>query len=101
MIEETSKKNEETVEDVEVTECLDELGGLYLRKLVMLLKQDYNFNLESKHPTIQIKKSITSCPEDVFGWTVVLTPSVKIFGYEAKIGKRETLSFAGKSWECL
>lgn len=47
VIEETNKRNEEVAEDVDVTDCLDELGGLYLRKLVLLLKQEFNFSLES------------------------------------------------------
>ena len=32
-------------EEIDVTECLDEYGGLYLRKLLLLLKQNYNFSL--------------------------------------------------------
>ena len=99
MIEESTKKSEETVEDVDVTDCLDELGGLYLRKLVMLLKQDYNFNLESKLPTIQTKKYTTSCREDGSGSTVESTPSAKIFASAARTGKGGTLSSEEKNWE--
>ena len=40
-----TKKSEETVEDVDVGDCVDEMGGLYLRKLTLLLKQDFNFSL--------------------------------------------------------
>jgi hypothetical protein len=47
VIEEGGKTTEETVEDVDVGECIDETGCLYLRKLVMLLKQEFNFSLES------------------------------------------------------
>jgi len=35
------------IEEVEVGDCLDEQGYLYLRKLVLLLKQDNNLSLES------------------------------------------------------
>lgn len=47
VIDGSGKKTEETIEDVDVVECLDEMGGLFVRKLVLLLKQDYNFSLES------------------------------------------------------
>jgi hypothetical protein len=33
------------VEDADVGFCIDESGNLYVRKLVMLLKQEYNFSL--------------------------------------------------------
>lgn len=41
-------------------DCLDESGSLFIRKLVMQLKQDYNFSLESNHSAMQIRRSITS-----------------------------------------
>jgi hypothetical protein len=45
LIEEVDKKTEELVEDIDVSDCLDEFGGLFLRKLLLLLKQDNNFSL--------------------------------------------------------
>lgn len=59
-------------------ECLDENGSLFIRKLVMQLKQDYNFSLESNSTVIQIRKFITSWYRRRYGSTAVLTPSAKI-----------------------
>ena len=46
-VEDAAKRNEEVVDDLDVSECVDEWGGLLLRKLILVLKQDYNFNVES------------------------------------------------------
>ena len=59
VIDGSGKKTEETVEDVDVAECLDEMGGLFVRKLVLLLKQDYNFSLESNFGGMQTRKYTT------------------------------------------
>ena len=59
VIDGSGKKTEETVEDVDVVECLDEMGGLFVRKLVLLLKQDYNFSLESNFGGTQTRKYTT------------------------------------------
>ena len=74
IIENSSKKTEETVEDVDVTECLDEMGSLYIRKLVLLLKQDFNFSLESIFKVTKTKKFTTLCEEEGYGSTVELIP---------------------------
>ena len=47
-MEESGKVSDELIEDIDVLECLDEIGALYIRKLIMLLKQEYNYSLESK-----------------------------------------------------
>ena len=59
VIDGSGKKTEETIEDVDVVECLDEMGGLFVRKLVLLLKQDYNFSLESNFGGMQTRKYTT------------------------------------------
>lgn len=45
VIEEGGRSVEEVVEDADVSLCVDESGNLFVRKLVMLLKQEYNFTL--------------------------------------------------------
>ena len=72
-----------------------------MRKLVMLLKQDYNFNLESKSTLIQIKKYTILCREDASGSTVESILLVKICEFAAKIGKKATSSSEGGNLGCL
>jgi hypothetical protein len=67
LIEEPERKIEELAEEVEVSDCLDEFGGLYLRKLLLQLKQDYNFSLESTIITMQTKKSTIIFPVVIYG----------------------------------
>ena len=45
VIEEGGRSAEEVVEDADVGFCIDESGNLFVRKLVLLLKQEYNFSL--------------------------------------------------------
>jgi hypothetical protein len=78
VIEEGVRSAEEVVEEADVGFCLDEAGNLYVRKLVMLLKQEYNFSLESTRPLTQTRKSTTSSPQEKSGSTAASTPSLKI-----------------------
>ena len=78
VIEEGGRTAEEVVEDVDVGDCLDENGSLFIRKLVMQLKQDYNFSLESNSSDMQIRKFITFWHRQRYGSTAELIPSAKI-----------------------
>ena len=70
--------SEEVVEGVDVSECVDESNNLYLRKVVMMLKQDYNFSLESNHSNNQTRKYPIIWKVRTSGSTAVSTQLVKI-----------------------
>lgn len=92
IIEEGTRSAEEVVEDVDVAFCVDEAGNLYVRKLVMLLKQEYNFSLESTRLSIQTNKSTTSSPPERFGSTAASTPSLKTCVSDQQIGRPASCS---------
>ncbi len=87
VIEEGVRSSEEVVEDADVGFCVDEAGNLYVRKLVMVLKQEYNFSLESTRPPIQTRKSTTTSPLVRYGSTAASTPSLKICESDLLIGR--------------
>lgn len=78
------------MEDADVGFCVDEAGNLYIRKLIMLLKQEYNFSLESTRLPIQTKKSTTSLTQERFGSTVASIQSPKTCAYGQQIGRATT-----------
>lgn len=84
------------MEDVDVGECLDENGSLFIRKLVMQLKQDYNFSLESNNSVIKIRKFTTSWHRQRFGSTAASIPLVKICVLGLLTGKIVSLCCEGR-----
>ena len=47
IIQKNGAETSELIEDVDISEFVEESGVLILKKLVMLLKTEYNFPLES------------------------------------------------------
>lgn len=54
----------ELVENVDISDFVEESGALILKKLIMLLKIEYNFPLESTPALIQIRKFTFTSPMD-------------------------------------